>query len=287
MMLNKDKNNKPSKAGKKIRLKPALGGITRYIGTAVATVLIVGVGVFIPAFLLRSKSDIKNLPQGYADIADVQPYGAEYAQSALGLRGALGEWDDYTIYNSSNIDLTAIPHTDAYRSNGYAGIGIQDPEGTGAGASTEFVYAYTNLLAEDFGYEAPEIFEVRNISPDLVLVGDNPCLSEGFLLDRSTGVPISMGVIVTSGPDGLTEQQMNRLFNQTVALYNDFTGLDFFEDNGDAAYDPDELMYSHSMKSSNGDFVITTDAYGDLYYPTDGSDEAYTVWWITFTVTAY
>ena len=286
MMLNKDKNNKSSKAGKKIRLKPALGGITRYIGTAVATVLIVGVGVFIPAFLLRNKSDIKNLPRGYADIADVQPYGAEYAQSAKGLRTAITGYDDYVFSNSSIIDGTAIPHTDAYRSNGYAGIGIQDPAGTGAGATSEFVYSYTNLLAEDFGYEAPETFEVRNISEELCMVGEL-YYDDGFLLDRSTGVPIWMGVTVVSGPDGLTEQQMNRLFNQTVALYNDYTGLDFFDDNGDASYDPYELTYSHSMKSSNGDFVITTDSYGNIYYPTDGSDEGYTVWWITFTVTAY
>ena len=282
MMLNKDKNNKPSKGRKKIRLKPALGGITRYIGTAVATVLIVGVGVFIPAFLLRSKSDIKNLPQGYADIADVQPYGAEYAQSAKGLRGALGEWDDYISYNSSIIDLTAIPHTDAYRSNGYAGIGIQDPAGTGAGASSEFVYAYTNLLGEELGYEAPDIFEVRDVTDNLVLVGDLYG-EEGFLLDRSTDVPIEMDVVVVSGSEGITEQQMNRLFNQTVALYNDFTGLDFFVDNGDASYDPDELKYSHSMKSSGGDFVITTDISGEIFYPADGS-EAVTVWYISVCV---
>ena len=281
MTLNRNKDNNASKALKKIRFKPYIGGITRYVGTAAATVLIVGIGVFMPAFLLKGKSDIKNLPEGYVDAADVQPYGAEYARNTKALYNSILSYNNY-IYDNGSYFTASIPHTEAYRSNGYAGIGIQDPAGVGTGSSNEFVYAYTNLLSDTLGYVPPDSFEVRSLSEDLVMVGAS-YEGDGFVLDRTTDVPIWMSVMVETGPEGLNLQQLNQLFNQTVALYNEFTGLDFFVDNDDVQFSEDGVFYSHSMKSASGTFTIQAFIYGNEYYSVD-TNEPYIVWWIDFNL---
>lgn len=276
MKTSKDMVQRPGKkTKKKIKLKFDIRRITNYLMIPVITVLIVGIGVFLPAFLLKRRSDPKNLPAGYIDIDEIQPYGAAYQEAKQGLASAILSLNDLMAYHGSYVDVSGTPYrTIAYYADHYSQIDVRE-------SGDEFVYEFSNMLTDSYGYEAPESWEVRDLDENTVLVGSLDYLGEGFVIDTTTDVPIVGNVTVISREEGIDP---SRCFYQIVDMYNEYTGLNFVnETNEDYTGD---AYYWRGILTSDSSFELFVTITRQDYYPVDGGSlgEEYSVWTIYFYV---
>ena len=213
--------NKTAEPARKVRrrIRPKIGVrmLTNYLMIPLVTVIIVGIGVFIPVILLKGRADPSKLPSGYVDIEYVQPYGAAYRLSEQTLSDSAHEYNMFAFEYSGTLDLSEYEYRDiAQYDQQYSQIGT---------GGNEFLYDFTTLARESFaGYESvvPD-WEIRDLSENIVLLGDGG-YANGYALDRESGVPIRAEVDFISSSD---QFDVTRFFYETIDLYNSYTGLDF------------------------------------------------------------
>lgn len=220
--------------------------LANYLMIPVATVLIVGIGVFIPAVLLKGRADPNKLPSGYADIDNVQPYGATYWKNEQILMTSAHE---YSLFMSQYDGAFNISDYPCRESTGFAER--YDRIGT-AGVNSEFVYEFTSLMQETF--DAPDLvtrdWDIRDQSENIVLLGD-VYGGDGYVLDRTTGVPIYADIHILSS-SGYCDMRM--FLYEILDMYNDYTGLDF---SGEIDHVYEEVTYyDKSFMTSDNELTL-------------------------------
>lgn len=276
--MSKGKKTTAESDGKKLTDKINVRDLVNYLMMPLATIVIVGIGVFIPAILLKGRSDPNKLPAGYVDIENVQPYGAAYKATEQKLDEALTEYYTFCSGYYSMFSVADYPYRDiALYDDMYEQIGTY-------GSGNEFVYDLSSCIQDN--YETPgritDPWEVRDLSENVVFVGD-PDIADGFVLDRQTGVPIYASFEFTTTSE---ECDPLELIYDIVDLYNAHTGLDF---STEAEVDPvSNDSYSYELLTSDNVLVLRIETYyRDFYYYEEGSaqnGEHYYVWRINLYV---
>ena len=274
--MNKDANRRPrKKVRKRIRLTVEAKTVTQYLVIAVATVLVVGMGVFVPAFFLRRRSAPDHLPSGYADIDEIRLYGAAYERSEQAIDDAIEGYYNFMMSYGSMVDISSTTYRDiALYGNGYSQISIRDND-------NEFLYELANFLREEVGYEPAEQLEIRDISEDVVLVGGFYRSPEGFVLDTTSGIPIVGHMEFLSECE---DANMPQLFYQIVEMYNQYTGLDFMIEPESAELEDD--YYYNSIMTSDDEELLCIEITRTQYYPTGNGPDAEPryLWTIDMTI---
>lgn len=270
---------KGKKVRKRIRLTVGAKTITNYLVIAAATVLVVGLGMIIPAVFLRHRSAPQHLPSGYVDIDEIRLYGAAYTKSEQGLTDALLAYSSFLYSYGSMIDTSTLPYRDIARyEDGYSQIGIRD-------SGPEFICEFSEFLRDDYGYEVPAELEIRDMSEGAVLVGALYYSDEGYVLDTTSGVPIEAHITFTSSED---MDDMSQFFYQIVEMYNGYTGLDFMVELD--TDDPTDEYYWGAIMTSDDHYRLDVVVKCRLFYPieaeavTDPNAEPYYVWNVELSV---
>lgn len=274
--MNKNTDRRPrKKVRKRIRLKVEARTVTQYLVIAAATVLVVGLGVFVPGFFLRRKAAPDHLPSGVADIDEIRLYGAAYERSEQAINDALEGYYDFMLSYGSMVDISSTAYRDiAMYGNGYSQIAIRDDD-------NEFLYEFANFLRDEAGYEPAEQLEIRDVTEGVVLVGGFYRSSEGFVLDTTNGIPVMGHVEFLSDHEDVN---MSLLFYQIVEMYNQYTGLDFMIEPDGVEIEDD--YYRNSIMTSDDEILLNIEITRTPYYQVGNGPDAEPryLWTIDMTV---
>lgn len=246
--------------------RPCKDDIKQMIMMTIITIAIILAGVSVPALVVSKHTSAAALPAGETQVEDIKSYGAEAMEVEMQVAEAWGELTYIDYYYYENV---CQPSFSVDSSDRYAGIGSvsEDPHGDGR---DECFYALTELTCQTLGGEIPSHWDGFDNGSRLMILSADLSMGEPIgntfsILDSSNGLPLEYRIRFIAPHDYIDEADiegvMTQLTHDIISAYNEYTGLEFVDDDDQNLWYTDEgtgwdYYICNTVRSTDGRMEI-------------------------------